>query len=294
MTDEYLRAVRAHLARLPEADRSRALSALSAQLDELAAIGADPVEALGDPATYAADLLEALAEESPTDSAQWRVLGLPVETRGPVSAEVRSRTWDPANPSLVVPRLFGIGWTLNLGAVAVRMGLIRPDDTDDEVLANVPEGHLRAAQAVPIAIAGATAAGLALVWRGLPATVASGFDVGGRSRGDAPRSTLLAALALGVGPALWAQRRDAAVEDRLVSAASATSLATISAGVVLATVAEARHPRGRWGLLVPAALPVGAAASLAVVVGPLRAGLRRAWRGAAPETSTPMPTTEPS
>lgn len=281
MTADYLRAVRAHLGRVPRADRRRALSALSAQLEELADVGGDPVAVLGDPASYATHLREALAEETPADSARWRVLGMPVETRGPVSADVRSRTWDPANPRLFVPRLFGAGWSLNLGAVAVQMGLVRPDDADDDVIAHIPRRSLRIARAAPMMIAGATAATLVLAWRSLPPTVASGFGFGGRPRGEAPRWTLIGAVALGAGPALWAQRRNVPVEDRLVRAASATSLSAISAGVVAATVAQARSPRGRWGLLTVAALPVSVLASLAVIVAPLRSGLRRAWRAAA-------------
>lgn len=288
MTEDYLRAVRTHLSRLSIADRRRALSALSAQLEELADVGVDPVTALGDPASYATHLQDALAEEPSAAAARWRILGMPIETRGPVSAEVRSRTWDPTNPRLVVPRLFGLGWTLNLGALAVRIGLIRPDDASDDVLARIPQRELRLAQAVPMVIAGATATTLALAWRGLPPTVASGFGFSGRPRGEAPRWTLIGAVALGAVPALWAQRRNAPTEERLVRSASATSLAVISAGVVAATVAQARVPRGRWGLLTAAALPVSVTASLAVLVAPLRSGLRCAWRSASVSTPTPL------
>lgn len=284
MTNDYLRSVGAHLRRLPAGDRRRALAALSGQLDELTDAGIEPVSALGDPASYAGRLLDALAPDPAADEARWHVLGVPVETRGPRRADVRSRTWDPTNPRLIVPRLFGIGWTLNLGALAVRLGLIRPDDVGDDVLARIPPRDIRLAQTVPMAIAGATAAALALTWRTLPPTVASGFGLGGRPRGEAPRTTLIGAVALGVIPALWAQRRGVPAEDRLVRTANATSLAVISAGVVAATVAQSRAPRGRWGLLVPAALPAAVAASLAVLLGPLRSGLRRAWRTAARST----------
>ncbi|MDR1449136.1 MAG: DUF5808 domain-containing protein [Propionibacteriaceae bacterium] len=280
MTEKYLRAVRVRLGRLSRADRRRALDALSAQLQELADVGGDPVAALGEPATYAARLLDALSHETSADSARWRILGVPVETRGPVNAEVRSRTWDPANPRLFTPRLFGIGWSVNLGAIAVRAGLIRPDDTDDAVLCSIPKRDIRAARAVPLAIAGATAAALALAWRSLPSSVASGFNLAGRPRGEASKWKLLGAVALGAGPALWAQRRGVPVEDRLVRVARATSLSLISAGVVAATVAQARRPRGRWGLLTIASLPVAGAGSLAVVVGPLRSGLRQTWQAA--------------
>lgn len=286
MTKDYLRSVGEHLRRLPAGDRRRALAALAGQLDEFTDAGIDPVTALGDPSSYAAQLLDALAAVPAADEARWRVIGLPVETRGPLRADVRSRTWDPANPTLLVPRLFGLGWTLNLGAVAVRLGLIRPDDVGDDVLARIPPRDIGLAQAVPVAIAGATATALALTWRTLPPTVAAGFGLGGRPRGEAPRTILIGAAALGVIPALWAQRRGVPTEDRLVRTSNATSLVVISAGVVAATVAQARAPRGRWGLLVPAALPAAVAAALAVLVVPLRSGLRRAWRAAAPTTTT--------
>lgn len=280
MTADYLSAVRAHLGLLSRADRRQALDALAAQLDELAEVGGDPVAELGVPDRYAADLLDALADESPDGAASWHVFGVPVETRGPVSAEVRSRVWDPASPRLFVPRLFGIGWSVNLGAVAVRAGLIRPDDADADVLRSIPERHLSTARRVPLIIAGATAATLALLWRSLPSSVASGFGMTGKPRGDAPRWTLTGAVALGLGPALWAQRKNPPVEDQLVRAASATSLSVMSASVVAATVAQARRPGGRWGLLTVAALPAAVAASLAVIVMPLRSGLRRVWRAA--------------
>lgn len=281
MTGGYLDAVGARLGGLGARERRRTLATLAAQLGEIADAGIDPVDALGDPASYARSLLDALRDDGTAGPARWRVLGLPAEIRGPVDAAVRSRIWDPANPDLLVPRLFGIGWRLNLGAVAVRLGLLRPDDVDGDVLARIPDRDLRRAQSVPLAIAGATVSGVALAWRGLPPTVASGFDLGGRARGQAPRWALLGTVALGAGPALWAQRRRGAPEERLVRAASACSLAVISAGATAATIGQAHHPGGRWGLLIPLALPLAAGSALAVVVAPVKAGLRLVWRTAA-------------
>ncbi|MCZ4275339.1 DUF5808 domain-containing protein [Rhodococcoides yunnanense] len=292
MTKHYLRTVNQNLGDLSTSDRKHALEALAAQLEELADAGIDPVSALGDPVRYAAHLRDALTDDTSDGQTQWRVLGLPVETRGPVSAEVRSRTWDPTNPRLIVPRLFGIGWTLNLGALAVKLGLIRPDDASEDVLTRIPARNLRRAQLAPLVLAGATAAMLAANWRSLPLSVASGFDAAGRPRGQAPRWTLIGTVGLGVVPALWAAGKSATVEDRLVRAASATSLAVISASTVAATVIQARHSRGRWGLLIPAALPLAAAASLAVIVAPLRSGLREVWRTATTETATRVPAKE--
>ena len=206
-----------------------------------------------------------------------------------IDADVRARTWDPTNPRLVVPRLFGAGWTLNLGAVAVRLGLLRPDDISDDVIERIPSRHVRVARSAPLLIAGAAATALALSWRSLPGRVPSGFDLGGRTRSRTSRASLLAVLALGALPALWAQRPTSTVDDTLVRAASATSLAVLSAGNVAAIIAQARAPHARWGLLVPASLPLAAAASLTVIVAPLRAGLRRVWSRA---SITPSPATK--
>lgn len=281
--NRYLHEVEAQLGALSRRDRARALEALSAQLNELADADIDPVEALGPAEQYAADLRDALTGDAPAVDSRLRVLGVPFELRGPVSAEVRSRTWDPDTPRLFVPRLFGAGWTVNLGALAVRLRLIRPDDATSDVLDRVPQSAVSGAQLVPLAIAATAAGSLALTWRRLPDRVATGFGIGGRRTGTGSRRSLIAAVAVGAVPALWAQRRRAPVEDRLVRTASATTLATLSASIVAATVLDARRPRGRWGLLVPAALPAGLAAALAVIVLPLRAGLRRAWRDARAE-----------
>ena len=276
----YLREVDAHLGTLSRQDRVPALEALAAQLDELVEVGIDPVEALGPAQEYAADLLDALTSDSPAADPRLRVLGVPVELRGPLSAEVRSRTWNPESTQLFVPRMLGAGWTINLGALAVRLRLIRPDDATSDVLDQIPEHAVRTAQLAPLAITASSAGALALAWRSLPDRVATGFGLGGRRTGIGSRRSLIAAVAVGALPALWAQRRRAPVEDRLVRTAGATTRATLSASIVVATVLDARRTRGRWGLLVPVALPAGLAAALAVIVLPLRAGLRRAWRDA--------------
>lgn len=276
----YLRAVGSHLGALRRADRALALDALEAQLGELRDAGIDPVDALGDPEHYARELLEALASDAPVEAPRLRLLGLPVETRGPVSADVRSRTWNPDSPHLFVPRLLGVGWTLNLGALAVRLRLIRPDDATSDVVDRIPERSVRAAQLAPLVLSCATAGALALLWKTLPDRVASGFDAGGRQNRTSAKASMLGSVLLGVVPAVWALRPQASTSDRLVSAASATTLATAAASSVAASLASARRPRGRWGLLVPAGLFLGVASSLGAIVLPLRAGLRRAWRSA--------------
>jgi hypothetical protein len=53
----------------------------------------------------------------PRENRTWhgRLLGIPYDFRLPTMAKVRERIWAPANPDLLVPHVFGMGWTVNLG-----------------------------------------------------------------------------------------------------------------------------------------------------------------------------------
>jgi hypothetical protein len=54
----------------------------------------------------------------PADERTWegRLAGvLPYDLRPPTPARFRSRVWNPDDERLIVPQVFGIGWTLNLG-----------------------------------------------------------------------------------------------------------------------------------------------------------------------------------
>ena len=42
---------------------------------------------------------------------------VPYDLRRPSSARLRATLWSPDDPRLVVPRAFGVGWTLNFGRV---------------------------------------------------------------------------------------------------------------------------------------------------------------------------------
>ena len=62
----------------------------------------------------------AIAKELRTPSAErtWngKVAGfVPYDFRLPTLARIRERLWAPENPKLVGPRVFGVGWTLNVG-----------------------------------------------------------------------------------------------------------------------------------------------------------------------------------
>ncbi|QQS00568.1 MAG: hypothetical protein IPK37_17375 [Austwickia sp.] len=98
---------------------------------------------------------------------------------------VRARVWDPTNPALLVPRLVGGGWTVNLGALAVRLGLLRPDDYDADVLPHIPRAATGAAHAVPVVLATGTCAALAASWRRLPDRVPTSWSATDGSSGRA-------------------------------------------------------------------------------------------------------------
>jgi hypothetical protein len=54
----------------------------------------------------------------PTDERTWqgRIGGLiPYDLRPPTIARVKERLWNPADRRILVPTVFGVGWTVNLG-----------------------------------------------------------------------------------------------------------------------------------------------------------------------------------
>lgn len=56
----------------------------------------------------------------PGDERTWNgvVAGfVPYELRPPTIARFRERVWAPDSDKLIGPRVFGVGWTLNLGRV---------------------------------------------------------------------------------------------------------------------------------------------------------------------------------
>ena len=42
---------------------------------------------------------------------------VPYDFRVPTAGRVRERVWAPDDPQVVMPTIFGVGWTLNLGRI---------------------------------------------------------------------------------------------------------------------------------------------------------------------------------
>ena len=57
---------------------------------------------------------------TPADERQWNglVLGfVPYDFRVPTIERIKERFWDPEGAHVINPRVFGVGWTLNVGKV---------------------------------------------------------------------------------------------------------------------------------------------------------------------------------
>jgi len=50
-------------------------------------------------------------------------LGVPYELRPPTMERVRASLWDPGDPRILTPTIFGWGFSVNFGAIARRLGL---------------------------------------------------------------------------------------------------------------------------------------------------------------------------
>ena len=254
MTSAYIEDVAAHL--------TFGGSARQQSLNDLRDLLSDPaisLDELGSPTEYAAALNE-MFDGGPT-----RLLGMPVSLAKGIGRRMAG-TFDPADQRLIIPRLFGLGWTLNLGRVAVGLGLLNPDDVDDDVLEDAVT-NLGTPQMVASAIV-ATAAGSA-------ALLAVRRETSEAELGE----SLLSSVAFGtlfpiVSAALIAASadRELPAAQRLTMPAIAASLATISGGMCLQQATRPRSKRIALGSLA-LAFPL----QLALSYLPVRAALRRGW-----------------
>ncbi|WP_232548782.1 DUF1648 domain-containing protein [Propioniciclava soli] len=195
--------------------------------------------------------------------------GIPYDVRPPTVDRLKRAWWNPASDRLWSPRVFGAGWDLNAGALAVRLGLIEPD-AEDEPFTHTPDAALTAGAAVPLALAASVVAHYAVRGRSLPAELPAHWNLCGTpdrwtpKRRAATTDLALAVTAAGAAVAGVAGRRPRPMR-------AGTLAATSGAAALAAGLTVARSLRGGWwigpGL---AALVLGAPA--AVLVGLARAG----------------------
>ncbi|MDY5143047.1 DUF5808 domain-containing protein, partial [Actinotignum timonense] len=110
------------------------------------------------------------------------IFGIPASLEALRSREARSRWFEPENPRVFVPRNFGIGWDINMGALAVRLGMIRPDDSLPD-LEDYISPRTRHALSIAPALGGALAVGAAALVARRHRLLPSGFRANLRLRG---------------------------------------------------------------------------------------------------------------
>jgi len=253
VVEEYLARVEAGFCGVAPRDAEEALLELRAHFLDALDAGSGPDQAralaaeLGEPDEYAVALCEALSaddasarDERAGTEPMGRFLGMPYDAVAPTPERVGSRMWSPSDPRIFMPRLLGLGWTINFGAVAVRLGLIEPD-AEDQPFANAPEGWLWAGLTVPLTITAAMLVAASFVAGSLPAELPVHWGVDGSPDGFASARTALgvplAAAMLSSGYALWMYATRKSRTARAISSAFAALFAVLSGCIFAASLA---------------------------------------------------------
>ncbi len=280
----YVEAVRAELKSLTARERDEALLELKALLEaDAAQRGTDTaLKAVGSPGSYARAVRLALgSREDDGALPQGRVLGMPYDFRPVTADRVGARIWNPADSRVFTPRLFGVGWTVNFGAIAVKLGLIRPDDVDDASFERVPPAAVRVALAIPAVLAAATSLLAALFWTRLPEQVPIHWGPTGAPDDWASKAAALGLLlAISVLPVALTYasvlRPATPARTKILSAAALSLLGAIGLGVMVMTIADADGgASGNWMWLV---ILGGLAVSFLELYVSARLGMRAEWR----------------
>jgi|GEM_PF-3520360 len=138
------------------------------------------------------------------DEPEGKVFGVPYDFRGFTSAGVQMRIFQPEDPRVIVPRTMGVGWDINFGAVAVKLGLIRPDDSIPDLDRYIPLRMSKLVQSLPLAGAVATVGAAATFCnstRQMPKKYSMTFKP---QSFVSPREALQTPVLMSVAAAIWA------------------------------------------------------------------------------------------
>ncbi len=236
--------------------------------DDVAAL----VGELGAPDEYGEALCRELRTEAPRrePTPQGTVLGMPYDVRMPTAGRVAERWWNPADERLFLPRLFGIGWDLNFGALAVRLHLVRPDD-EDEPFAQVPDAWFLGLLLVPVLITVAMGVSFALMASGLPEQLPVHWGITGQPDRFAPQASAFGFLfVMALVPTTWATWSVLAHRTPLgrgASIALGCLMATLAGGLWLLTLSSAMYDFSPWwAVLVLLGIAFGATLAVLVVL----------------------------
>ncbi len=56
--------------------------------------------------------------------------GIPFDYRAPSLEKLKERVWNPDDPRVVTPPVFGAGWSINFYQAGRQMGLIQPPEDE--------------------------------------------------------------------------------------------------------------------------------------------------------------------
>ena len=204
------------------------------------------------------------------------MLGVPVALSPRGLSERAARSFSPADPVLV-PRAYGVGWDLNLGALAVRAGLAHPDDLDDDLSLGPAQSAALSAAPALLALGVAAIGALRAGRRGgdFAAGAAVGTATGaagGRGRAVALLPPVAVATALGATDVLT----DASLPRRLGHAVTSLLLTGVGAAGALQRRPGPSTPASR--LREAGVVATGAVLAGGIAVVALRAAVRRAMR----------------
>lgn len=220
---------------------------------------------LGPPEALAAECVDAtmggrpVALEPAEDHSKLHgsVFGVPYELRPPTAARVVALWWNPLDPHVFVPTMFGLGWTVNFGSIAVRLGIVRPDD-EDVPFAAVPKRYVAIALVLPVLVAGFLGTLIAVYQAALPAQVVTHWGITGAPDQFGSKEsalffpvvmTLMGLALIGV---TWIRTRTPLL--RVGAGALTTWLGAISVADYAQRVATAHGATGAWILLPGIAL----------------------------------------
>jgi len=239
--EAYLGAIEAGLCGVDPEVASDALESIRAHLlehlepESTASDVTVMTEELGGADEYASVLCDVVAEPHAESSpVSGSILGVPFELRVPTAERIASRWWNPQDPRLFVPRVFGIGWDLNFGALAVRLHWIEPD-SEDEPFAEVSDRAFLAALALPVGLTAAMLGSYLALRAELPPRVPVHWNFAGvPDRFGATTTAFIALFALALAPTVWAVW-SVAIHRRALNRAAVVGLATmmsvLSAGI---------------------------------------------------------------
>ncbi|MBV7294960.1 hypothetical protein KRX51_03380 [Corynebacterium sp. TAE3-ERU12] len=92
-----------------------------------------------------------------------RLFGIPVSPLWNGETDAILDVFEPENPNLLVPRKYGLGWDINVAAVAVKAGWIRPDDSLPDLADNVAPLLSKIMRVAPTVVGLLTVSAAALV-----------------------------------------------------------------------------------------------------------------------------------